>query len=124
MMPAGFHDGNDADGAGSKIVGGLRPGDQAVDPPQILGRLDFGQDDRVEIGANHGFHVSGREAGVEGVYPDRAKDAAQRRQRLAGGFSGADFLAKGDGILEVEDNGVGTGRREVADFPRLVGRTE
>ena len=99
---------------GRDPVCGLGLRDQPVEAAHVLQRLGLGQDDRVEIGADHGGNVAGGEAGLEGIDADASEHAGERWQRLARRLARGDLLVFGDRILEVEDHGVGARSRRGA----------
>ena len=93
------------------------PPDEGTDPRQIRGRRDLRQQDRVRPRLARHREVLRDPGRVEPVDAnhDLARRARlpERRDSLGDARAGKRLLGRGDGVLEVEDDDIGTERRRL-----------
>jgi hypothetical protein len=114
------------DPASGKAKAALEVRQQRVELVHVGRRLHLRQRDAGELGTHHAFEVVQREPGGEGVEADRAR-LSLRRQRFHPRLherTGAALLPVGNGILEVEDEGVGAVAGRLFDPLRAMAGNE
>ena len=91
-----------------------------VDGPDLVGRLEFRQDDAIDTSLHDGDDIAIAELGRGGVDTDIAEALA--RALACGDDDGARRLLRRDraGILEVEDRCIGIERERLLDAPRVI----
>ena len=117
---AGLDDRHEVDGALREPPLALKLAEQPVRRLKLAGRLDLGQHDAVHACRDDGLEVAVAVVGVEPVHAHVAEAGARRLQGLHHDRPCRFLLRRGDGVLEVEDHGVGAGAEYLGDLARMV----
>ena len=117
---AGFDNRHQIDAANGQAALALEAGHHPIDHLQIGRALDLGQDDAVDTLGDNRFDIAEGVFGVESINADVAATRARRLQGFDNGGAGRHFFRNRDGVLEIEDHGIGTGVKHLGDFARMV----
>ena len=117
-------DGDDIECADRQAPLLLEVRNHPVDGPDLVGRLEFRQDDAVDTSLHDGDDVAIAELGGSGVDADIAKTRAGALASCDDDGARRLLLRDRAGILEVEDRCVGIERERLLDAPRVIAGRE